>query len=33
MQIARSLSARIRKWLALLGKTPAMPYGAGTYGR
>jgi hypothetical protein len=35
MQIARSLSARIRKWLGgLLGKRPAKaPYGAGAWGR
>jgi hypothetical protein len=34
MQITRSLSARIRKWLGLLGKRPAKsPYGAGAWGR
>jgi hypothetical protein len=35
MQIAHSLSARIRKWLGgLLGKRPARaPYGAGAWGR
>ena len=34
MQITRSLSARIRKWLGLLGKRPAkVPYGAGAWGR
>jgi hypothetical protein len=30
MQITLSVSARIRKWLGLLGKRPAkVPYGAG----
>ena len=35
MQVTRSLSARIRRWLeGLLGKKPAkMPYGAGALGR
>ena len=34
MQVMRSLSARIRKWLGLLGKKPAkVPYGAGAWGR
>ena len=34
MQVARSVSARIRKWLGLLGKRPAKaPYGAGAWGR
>jgi hypothetical protein len=34
MQITRSLSARIRKWLGLPGKRPAtVPYGAGAWGR
>jgi len=34
MQITRSWSARIRKWLGLLGKRPAKaPYGAGAWGR
>jgi hypothetical protein len=34
MQVTRSLSARIRKWLGLLGKKPAkVPYGAGAWGR
>jgi hypothetical protein len=34
MQVTRSLSARIRKWLGLLGKGPAkVPYGAGAWGR
>jgi hypothetical protein len=34
MQVTRSLSARIRKWLGLLGRKPAKtPYGAGAWGR
>lgn len=34
MQVMRSLSARIRKWLGRLGKRPAKaPYGAGAWGR
>jgi hypothetical protein len=34
MQVTRSLSARIRKWLGLLGKRPAtVPFGAGAWGR
>jgi hypothetical protein len=34
MQVTHSLSARIRKWLGLLGKRPAKaPYGAGASGR
>jgi len=34
MQVTRSLSARIRKWLGLLGRRPAkVPYGAGAWGR
>ena len=34
MQVTRSVSARIRKWLGLLGKRPAkVPYGAGAWSR
>ena len=34
MQVAASLSARIRKWLGGFGKRPANePYGAGAWGR
>jgi hypothetical protein len=34
MQVTRSLSARIRKWLGRFGKRPASePYGAGAWGR
>jgi hypothetical protein len=35
MQVTRSLSARIRKWLGQLGKRPPAkaPYGAGAWGR
>ena len=35
MQVTRSVSARIRKWLGLLGKRPAakVPFGAGAWGR
>jgi hypothetical protein len=34
MQITRSVSAKIRKWLGLLGKRSAKtPYGAGAAGR
>jgi hypothetical protein len=35
MNVTHSVSARIRKWLGLLGKRPAAkaPYGAGAWGR
>jgi len=34
MQVARSLSARIRKWLGQLRRSPAKsPHGAGAWGR
>ena len=34
MQVTRSVSAKIRRWLGLLGKRRAnVPYGAGAWGR